>query len=452
MREIPTVAIVGRPNIGKSSLFNIIVGRRMAIVHEESGVTRDRIVAPAVFKGKHFQVADTGGLGTFTAEKKKQGFWDGRIRQQVETAVESADLILFMVDVTTGLTPLDEDILKSLRAGGKKFILVVNKVDSNRQEKDIADFYSISVDEIYPLSCTHRRGITALMDAIVKNIDAPTKTDREETLRITVVGRPNVGKSSIVNAFLGEERVLVSDIAGTTRDAVDIDVTIKGKQEDIKAVMVDTAGLRKRGRANTAVEVFSIMRAESAVKRSDIILMVVEADKYGVTAQDKKIARMIETSGKGCIIIANKYDLIKDKISVQDAEEELRYSLKFLRYAPIIFVSALKGDNFSEIPGLIAKVKNRMNMKIPTPFLNNIVNDAVKRTPPPIIGKKPLKIYYAAMIGTAPPRIVLFVNNKQNCSKNYLTYLNNVLRKNLDFTGWPIVLILKNRPKPKLNK
>jgi len=452
MMEIPTVAIVGRPNIGKSSLFNIIVGRRMAIVHEESGVTRDRIVAPAVYRGRHFQVADTGGLGTFASEKKKQGFWDGRIRQQVETALESADLIICMVDVTVGLTPLDEDILKFLRSSGKESILVVNKVDSSRQEKELSEFYSAPIDEILSISCTHRRGISELMDVVLTKINAPARSEQEHAVRITVLGRPNVGKSSIVNTFLGEERVLVSEVAGTTRDAVDIELKISTSHEEVPAVMVDTAGLRKRGRANTAVEVFSIMRAESAVKRSDIILMVVEADKYGVTAQDKKIARLVENSGRGCLIIANKWDLVRDDLSLREAETELRYSLKFLKYAPIVFVSALEGDNFSQIPELIVKVKNRMDMRIPTPFLNKIISDAVRKTPPPIVGKKPLKIYYSAMTGTAPPRIVMFVNNTKNCSRNYLTYLNNVLRENLDFTGWPIVLSMKNRPKPKFEK
>ena len=453
MTELPTVAIVGRPNIGKSSLFNIIVGRRMAIVHEESGVTRDRIVAPAVYKGKHFQIADTGGLGTYSSQRKKQDFWDGQIRQQVETAIESADLILCMTDITSGVTPLDEDIINSLRASGKPTILVVNKSDTERHEKQLPEFYSTAIEDMHAISCTHRRGLTPLLDDIISKITPVSAPPQEQRpLRITVVGRPNVGKSSIVNNFLGEERVMVSDIAGTTRDAVDINLEIKYRGENTPTIMVDTAGLRKRGRANTAVEVFSIMRAESAVKRSDIILFVVEADQFGVTAQDKKIAKIIEDSGKGCILIANKWDLCRDDMTEEEAETELRYSLKFLKYAPIVFTSAIESYNFDKIIEHIIGVKDRMDMRIPTPFLNKIINDAYKKTPPPIIGRKIFKIYYSTMTRTAPPEIVMFVNNSKICSKNYLTYLNNILRKNLDFTGWPIRLSMKNRPQSKERK
>ena len=448
MSNLPTVAIVGRPNIGKSSLFNIMLGRRMAIVHEESGVTRDRIISTVSYNGHHFQVADTGGLGTFKGEKKKQGLWDASIRKQVDAAIESADLILCMTDITSGVTPLDKDIINSLRTSGKTTLLIPNKADTKTKEALVTDFASMGIEEVYPISCLHRRGIGDLMDAILKNIDSST-TPPEETapLRIAVVGRPNVGKSSIINRFLGEERVLVSDIAGTTRDAVDINLEIEHKSEKIPAIMVDTAGLRKRGRANTAVEVFSIMRAEVAVQRADIVLMIVEADEYGVTAQDKKIAKVIETSGKGCIIVANKWDLCSE-LTEEKAAEELRCSLKFLRYAPVVFSSALNGYNFNSIIDQIAEVKERMDLRIPTPLLNRIITDACRRTPAAVVGKSVFKIYYATMIDTAPPTFILFVNNPKLCQKNYLSYLNNVLRTSLDFTGWPIELNLKKRYKP----
>ena len=448
MSNLPTVAIVGRPNIGKSSLFNIMLGRRMAIVHEESGVTRDRIVAPVSYRGQHFQVADTGGLGTFKSEKKKQGLWDASIRKQVEAAIESADLILCLTDITDGLTPLDKDIIASLRQSGKPTILVPNKADTNKKDALVADFASTGIDEVFAISCLHRRGIGELMDAILEKIDAVTFLPEEVSpIRIAVVGRPNVGKSSIINRFLGEDRVMVSEIAGTTRDAVDISLEIEYKSEKIPAIMVDTAGLRKRGRANTAVEVFSIMRAESAVKRADIILMVVEADEHGVTSQDKKIAKTVEASGKGCIIIANKWDLCED-LTEKEAAEELRYSLKFLRYAPVVFSSAINGHNFNGIIDEIVEVKDRMDLRIPTPLLNCLITDAFQKTPPPVIGKKVFKVYYSTMTDTAPPRFVLFVNDPKLCQKNYMSYLNNVLRVSLDFTGWPILLILKKRYKP----
>lgn len=453
MHKLPTVAIVGRPNIGKSSLFNIMVGRRIAIVHQESGVTRDRIAAPASYKGHHFQVVDTGGLGTFKGEKKRQDLWDINIRKQVETAIESADLILCMTDITDGLTPLDKDIINSLRKSGKKSILIPNKADTREKETAITEFDSAGIKEIFAISCLHRRGIGELLDAVLTKIDSSTTPKEEETqpLRIAVAGRPNVGKSSIINRFLGEERVMVSDVAGTTRDAVDISLEIEHQSEKIPAIMVDTAGLRKRGRANTAVEVFSIMRAEAAVTRSDIILLVIEANEHGVTAQDKKIAKMIEASGKGCIIIANKWDLCNN-LTEKRAEEELRHSLRFLCYAPIVFSSALNGYNFTNIINKIVEVKERMDLRIPTPLLNRIITDACRKTPAPIIGKRAFKVYYATMVDTAPPSFILFVNNPKLCRQNYLQYLNNVLRNSLDFTGWPIEINLKKRYKPSDNK
>lgn len=448
MSKLPTVAIVGRPNIGKSSLFNIILGRRMAIVHEESGVTRDRIVAAVAYKGNHFQIADTGGLGTFTAEKKKQGAWDAEIRKQVEAAIESADLILCMTDIMVGITPLDIDVINLLRKSGKPTLLVANKADTTGKDQLADDFSSTGIEEVFPISCLHRRGIGQLMDAVLEKIDTTPLPPEEITpLRIAVVGRPNVGKSSIVNRFLGEDRVMVSDIAGTTRDAVDINLEIKYQSEVFPVVFVDTAGLRKKGRADTAVEVFSIMRAESAIERADIILFVMEADEFGVTAQDKKIAKMIEISGKGCIIVANKWDLCKD-ITEEKAAEELRYSLKFLRYAPVVFSSVLSGYNFNSILDEIIEVKARMALRVPTPLLNRMITDAVQKTPPPIIGKKVFKIYYTTMTDTAPPAFILFVNDPKLCQKNYLSYLNNMLRVGLDFTGWPIFLMLKKRYKP----
>lgn len=452
MAHIPTVAIVGRPNIGKSSLFNIIIGRRMAIVHEESGVTRDRILAPASYKGKHFQIADTGGLGTYKHQKKKQGAWDANIRKQVEAAIESADLILCMTDITEGVTPLDKDIINSLRVCEKPTILVANKADTKSKESLVTDFDSTGIEDIFAISCLHRRGIQNLMDTVVNRIDATEIPIQENNpLRIAVVGRPNVGKSSIINRFLGEDRVMVSDIAGTTRDAVDISMEIEYQDEKLPVVMVDTAGLRKKGRASTAVEVFSIMRSEAAVNRADIILFIVEADEEGVTAQDKKIAKMIESSGKGCIILANKWDLISE-MTENEAAEELRYSLKFLRYAPVVFTSALDGYNLDGVIEEIMQVKERMDLRIPTPMINRLLADACQRTPSAVIGRKVFKIYYSTMIDTTPPTFILFVNDPKLCQKNYLSYLNNVLRDNLDFLGWPIEIILKKRYKPSEDK
>ena len=447
MSELPTVAIVGRPNIGKSSLFNIILGRRMAIVHEESGVTRDRIISAAAYKGRHFQIADTGGLGNFSGAVRGSGKWDAEIRKQVEAAIESADLILLMTDITTGLTPLDRDIAETLRRSEKKVFLVANKADTKDKDALSADFLELGLGSVFPISCTHRRGIGQLFDAALDAISAVAATSEQEyPLKIAVAGRPNVGKSSLVNRLAGEDRVMVSDIAGTTRDAVDIPIEIADGEDLLSAVLMDTAGLRKKGKADTAVEVFSIMRAESAVKRSDIVLFVIEADKYGSTAQDKKIAKMIESSGRGCIIVANKWDLCRGE-KQKDVIDEIYRSLPFLRYAPVVCISAEKGYNMPALLDEIMNVKERMAVRVPTPIINNIVIDAMGKTSPPLVGRRSFKVYYTTMADTAPPRFLMFSNDPKLCPANYLAYLKNTFRKNLDFTGWPIELKLRKRDK-----
>ena len=449
MSYLPTVAIVGRPNIGKSSLFNIMIGRRMAIVHEESGVTRDRIISSAHYKGRHFQVADTGGLGTFRGAKKKQGNWDAEIRKQVEAGIESADLIVMMTDITKGIIALDKDVIDTLRRSDKALILVANKADTKEKDALAADFAAFGISNVYAISCTHRRGLGDLMDAILEEIDTVTEPETEiRPLKIAVAGRPNVGKSSLVNRLIGEDRVMVSDIAGTTRDAVDVPFTIKDNDEELPAILMDTAGLRKRGRANTAVEVFSIMRAESAVKRADIVLLVIEADEYGSTSQDKKIAKMIESSGKGCIIVANKWDLCKGE-KQKNVIDEIYGSLPFLRYAPVVCASAETGYNFPTILDEILNVKERMDLRVPTPLINRILHDAFGRTAPPLVGRRAFKVYYTTMSDSAPPQFLMFVNDPKICTKNYLAYLKNTLRTNLDFTGWPIELKLRKRDKGK---
>ncbi len=447
IRKVPTVVIVGRPNVGKSSLFNLMVGRRKAIVHEESGVTRDRIVSMATYKGKLFQIADTGGLGVFSTDKKKLGLWDAGIRAQVDTALESADLIIFVADATAGLTPLDSDISRHLRASGKPYYLVSNKSDTPPLDILSEDFAPCGAEELFPISCVHRRGIDKLLSAVVSRIDAPQTGDEDSTpMNIAVVGRPNVGKSSLVNRLLGEDRMIVSDIPGTTRDAVDAKFVLDFRGQKISAMLVDTAGLRKKGRADSAVEVFSIMRSESAIKRSDIVLLVVDATGGEVSAQDKKIASLIETAGKGCIILANKFDLCPG-IQKTTLIEDLRNSLKFLRYAPIILTSAVRDRHFEKLSEQIAALRDQMDLKIPTPVLNKILADLCGKTPPPANGGKSFKIYYGTMTGTRPPHFVLFVNDPKLCTQSYLQYIKNSLHASLSITGWPVTLSLKRREK-----
>jgi GTP-binding protein len=328
---------------------------------------------------------------------------------------------------------------------------VPNKSDTREKDALASEFSEIASDPsaIFPISCSHRRGIGQLMDAVLELIpSAPTSGIREDRLRLTVAGRPNVGKSSLLNRLVGNERQIVSDIAGTTRDAVDVDFEIKTDDETIPATLVDTAGLRKKGRANTAVEVFSIMRAESAVTRSDIVLLTLEAGIEGASAQDKRIAKIIETSGKGCIVVANKWDLCK-RIKPKEVVNEIYSSMPFLRYAPVICASALTGDNIKIILKEVSKLKERLKARIPTPLLNRIIQDAILRTPPPFLGGKPLKIYYATMATTMPPTFLLFVNDPKKCSKNYKLYLKNTLRSNLDLSGLPIEIKLRKREKPR---
>ena len=451
MTELPTIAIVGKPNIGKSSLFNILLGRRMAIVHEESGVTRDRVVSNASYKGKLFQVIDTGGLGVFANDKKKRGLWDEGIKVQVEAATDAADLILFMTDINDGVTPLDKDIADMLRRSSKPKLIIPNKSDTPNKDALAAEFASIAADAegVFPISCSHRRGLSRLMDAVLEQIPEATAGElKVERLRLTVAGRPNVGKSSLLNRIVGDERQIVSDIAGTTRDAVDVDFDMLDDDMNIPATLVDTAGVRKKGRANTAVEVFSIMRAESAVTRSDIVLLILEAGLDGASAQDKRIGKMIEASGKGCVIVANKWDTLTG-VKPKSVVEEIQATMPFLRYAPVVCASALTGDNIKIIIKEVSKLKERLNTKVPTPLLNRIIQDAMLKTPPPFSGGKPLKIYYATMADTMPPTFLLFVNDPKKCSKNYKQYLKNTLRSHIDLTGLPIEIKLRKREKPR---
>ncbi len=448
--KIPTVAIVGRPNVGKSSLFNAILKRRIAIVHEESGVTRDRIAAPTKWNNRHFQIIDTGGLGMYGGQKRKLGIWDSEIKEQVDIAIESAELLIMVVDVTAGVTALDMDIANRLRAGGKKMFLAVNKSDNPEIDAESANFARLGFEKVFPVSCVHRRGIDNLLDQIVSAIDWSTVVPPQEPgLRIAVVGRPNVGKSSIVNRLVGHKRVMVSNIPGTTRDSVEVSFDLECKEGKVPAVLVDTAGLREKRKADTSVEIFSIMRAEEAVMRAQLILFVVEASIDGVTAQDKKIASMISESGKGCIILANKWDLCRKAHKREDVQAEIRYTMPFMEYAPVVFISALDGSNFNRITSAMAEVRENMRMHIPTSLVNKILSDATAKNAPSAVGtvRHHFKIYYATMVGNEPPRFLFFVNDPGVCTKNYLSYLGNCLRNSLGLTGLPIRIQLRAREK-----
>lgn len=451
---LPAIAIVGRPNVGKSSLFNAILRRRQAIVHFDSGVTRDRISASGVFEGRRFNLIDTGGLAMFSGEKRKVGFWDQSIEAQVEAAIDSAVTILFVVDVLAGVNPLDQEIARRLRASAKKVILVANKADNQKAEHLADEFHELGFEKIHTVSCLHRIGIDSLMrDAlagVAENTPAGGDSAESRPLRIAVLGRPNVGKSSLVNRLLNEERVIVSEVAGTTRDAIDIPFSLRCGEEVVNAVLVDTAGLRKKSKIDEAVERYSMMRAEEALENADIVLFVIEATTLVSTSQDKTIARMIQDSGKGCVIVANKSDACTG-VRRKELIDDLRASLPKMLYAPLVLLSAKNGHNLSGLFEAIAELRAQMSVKVSTAMLNRVLADAQERNLPPIIGGRPFKVYYGTMTGNCPPRFSLFVNDPALCAENYKTYLENCLRRAFPFTGFPIRISLRARRREDLN-
>ncbi len=460
--SLPTIAIVGRPNVGKSSLFNAIVGRRLSIVHEMPGVTRDRVVAPLVRGNHHFQLIDTGGLGMMQGETRGVDQWDNRIASQVTVALEEADVLVLVVNAQEGVVPLDSEVARRIHESGKPVLLAANKCDNPSISEGSIEFMELGFRKIYPVSCMHRFGINALVEAALKLLPVPETASEEEEavaedgapnaepvppINIAVVGRPNVGKSSLINALLGEERVMVSDVAGTTRDAIDIEMTLRYQGEERPAVLVDTAGLRKNAKVDNLVEYFSVMRSKSAVDRADLVLFVIEASPDGVTAQDRRIAGMIQQAGKGCVIVANKFDLYKSEHKVRALEEEIRYSLPGMGYSPLVFISARDRSNLDGLLDQVAEVMGQLELRIPTGILNRVLADAIATHTPPVVGAAPLKMFYASMAGMMPPKVLLFVNNPKYCADNYLAFLKNTLRQAFDLTGLPIEIELRARPK-----
>lgn len=427
-----TLAIVGRPNVGKSSLFNAILGRRVAIVHEQSGVTRDRIAAPASHDGKHFLLVDTGGVGVFRDDRHVETF-AGLVRDQVEKVIEEADQLIFLVDAMDGATPLDKEIACFLRESSRPVCLVANKCDNSQlSDAAVAEFQELGLGAPLPLSCVHRRGLDRVLTEALKDIEGfrPQQGAQDDGLSLAVIGRPNVGKSSLVNKLLGEDRVIVSEVAGTTRDAIDIPIEVISEDGTETAFkLIDTAGLRRKRQVDTAVELFSTMRAENAIRRSDVVLLVIDAQDPA-TSQDRRIARLVSEARKPCVLIANKWDLACRERKLRDLRDELSVSMKFMSYAPILGVSALSGYNLDQVIGAIMDIREQLGVRIPTAVINQFLADLVARTPPPAgAGGKRLKVLYATMGDKPSPHFVVFVNHKRLCTASYLAFLENRLRE-----------------------
>ena len=433
----PIVAIVGRPNVGKSTLFNRIAEKRVSIVDDTPGVTRDRIYADAEWTGHEFALVDTGGIDFNETDELLPA-----MRNQAKLAMEEADVILFVVDGKVGITDVDQIIVSMLRTTKKPVVLAVNKVDNLKGVTDSYEFYGLGLGEPFAVSAVNALNLGDLLDAIVEALpeEAPVE-DEPDTIRVAVVGRPNVGKSSLVNALLGQERVVVSNIPGTTRDAVDTYF----KQDGVTFIFVDTAGMRRRGRIDAALERYSVIRSLRAIDRADVVLMLIDAVD-GVTEQDKKIAGYVHESGRASVLVVNKWDLLpKDGKTSLRYTETLRQELGFMQYAPVVFLSALTKQRVTRIPEVVKFVAEQHAMRVSTSLLNQVVRDAVGINPPPSDRGRKLKIFYATQASVRPPTIVIFVNDQELMHFSYLRFLENKLREAFGFEGTPLKMVVRPR-------
>jgi GTP-binding protein len=481
------IAIVGRPNVGKSALFNRIVGRRIAIVHEQPGVTRDRVAAEAEWRGHAFTLVDTGGIGLLRGEKANDVIAKAAL-EQVELAIESANVILLVINAQEGVVPLDREVAERLRRSGKPILVAANKVDTSRTERDADEFAELGFEKIFPVSAIHGGGVNELMEASIallpvqnpkseaqspKTGEAPTSNSQLSTpLKLAIIGRQNVGKSSIINVLTQSERVIVSPIPGTTRDAIDVPFEVETDGVRQKYILIDTAGMRKTRRVDDSIEFFSVQRAEGSIARCNIVILVLDAE-MDITEQDKKIADVIVENRKACIIVVNKWDLFDEKVRRAREQEIARRSKKerregqekemstlaefgawvqkklfFLDYAPVIFISAKSGFHLDRLLEAIRYVSAQLQQKIPTAILNRALRDAVERRQPVSDLGHRLKFFYATQIKQAPPTFLLFVNRDELFSDQYKKYLAGQMRRAFGYEGCPVVLVPKPRPQP----
>jgi len=432
----PIVAIVGRPNVGKSTLFNIFANSRISIVEDTPGVTRDRLYADTEWLDNEFMMVDTGGIEIMNTDKIAVS-----IRQQAQIAIAEADVILFVCDARAGITHEDAEVAKMLRQSKKPIVLAINKADSPKQEMEIFEFYNLGIGEPIPVSAANHLGLGDLLDAVVEKFpetSAYGEDGNEDEIKVALIGRPNVGKSSIFNTLVGEERSIVSDVAGTTRDAIDTPVIREGQ----KFLFIDTAGMRRKARIDEPIEKYSIIRSLRAVDRSDVVLMVIDAID-GVTEQDKKIAGYAHEAGKGIVLVVNKWD--KDNTSTLRYTENLRRELVFMQYAPVVFVSAMTKQRIHRLPEVIHYVAEQNAMRISTSVLNQVVEDAIAINPPPTEKGQRLKILYATQVKIKPPTFVIFVNEPEIMHFSYQRYLENKLREAFGFEGTPLQMIIRGK-------
>jgi len=440
------IAIVGRPNVGKSALFNRIIKKRVAIVHEESGVTRDRLCCETLWYDERFELIDTGGVGMIDGTNCKDTIEEGT-RRQVDLAIEDAAVVLFIVDVATGITPLDEEVARLLHQSGKKVFLGANKADNDKLDEQVDEFEALGFP-VTPISALHNRGIAELLERGIHDLPPFEEQEALDPLKVAVVGRPNAGKSSYINRLLRNDRVIVSEIPGTTRDSVEVPFVVGHGKQARHYALIDTAGIRKSRKA-PAVEKFSIIRAEQSVKDADVVVLVMDASE-GPTNQDKKIASMILKHNKGCLILVNKWDIAQEQeVTQRQYGKALRDALPYLDFVPILFVSAKSGYNIRKTIEAIDYISDQVQTTLTTGLLNRVIQDAMNRVHPQVVDGRRLKIYYSTQVGSKPIVIRLFVNSPKRVKPAYKKYLTRSLRKAFGLEGAPLVMLFKSHSEKK---
>lgn len=438
----PIVAVVGRPNVGKSTLFNKIAGKRISIVEDTPGITRDRVYADAQWCGKEFTLIDTGGIEPYSKE-----IIPAQMRRQANLAIDMADVIIFMVNVKDGMTAADEEVAAMLQRSGKPIVLVCNKVDAPGEAPlELYEFYNLGLDEPMAVSSIHGRGVGDVLDKCVSYFPEDNEEEEEsDSIKVAVVGKPNAGKSSLINKLLGEERVIVSDIPGTTRDAIDTLVEKNG----VKYTFIDTAGMRKRGKVDDIVERYSVIRSLNAIERSDVCILMIDGTE-GISEQDSKIAGYAHEQGKATVIVVNKWDIVeKDDKTMEKMRKEIYDVLGFMNYAPIVFISALTGQRIGNLFTNIDFVAAQNATRLQTGVLNDVLSDAIARVQPPSDKGKRLKLYYITQASTKPPTFIVFVNDAELAHFSYMRYIENQIRTAFGLTGTPVRLIVRERKKEK---